>query len=70
MKLTVCQNYGPVQRGREYLVISEGYDHKVIKCQGKSIAVPNTYFGPCWEKFEEEIDYEIEMDPELLDYEW
>ena len=38
--IMVSSNYGPLKRGQEYIVVTEGHDHFLVRCQGKPVYVP------------------------------
>lgn len=53
-------NYGPVQKGFEYPVMSEDRDFYRIKCQGKPIYIPKSITGKPMRRERVEVidDYE------------
>lgn len=40
---TLKEAYGPLQGGRSYEVLKEGYDYLLLKYKGKNIYVPKVF---------------------------
>lgn len=43
--LTATVNYGLIQKGQDYLMLSEGYDWYLLKIQGKAFYAFKWVFG-------------------------
>ena len=63
--IRVAVNYGPLKRGQDYTVISEGSDSFLVRCQGKPVYAPKNLVS--YDNYNED-DYNDEMLQELEEY--
>jgi len=69
-EMRVYENYGPVKTDQDYQVVEEGYDYTTLRCRGKNICVPNTFFQPSYKtKLAAEIEFFAEAEDEEDYYE-
>lgn len=71
-KICVRENYPPLKIEQEYEVITEHYDHVVVRCKGRPICIPNNFICTPQQKHYREhiVSYEdiIEAEREELDF--
>lgn len=67
MNVGVFEDYGPLKIGNSYRVVSEEFDHFLLKCRGSNVHIPKTLINFRPEKVVQKLEIPEDED-EYLDY--